>query len=170
MVTTEGDTKVSNRRNLYVRNEDLEVWEKAERLADDLSPLVSRLLRSWVEQREVAMDRIVVPVMEPTSQAVIRKGFRGRMLVEGFKTQLTGSSLYGGGRGCSAAVGTNGGLALWIDPTPSTCFRTYASFDEAMKDVETPFGPGPNGVAWPRDFLSAVSTALGEAYVEEIDL
>jgi hypothetical protein len=160
-MTTAEDTKVSNRRNLYVREADREVWEKAERLAGDLSPLVSSLLRRWVEQREAARDRIVVEV-EDRDGNVTRKAFRGRMLVSEFRC----ADPEGAGVVFSAAQGAQGGLAAWSakkgQGERAGCFFTYDSF-EKMADDDWP-------ESWPEDFLSAVSSALGEDYAEEIDL
>src|SRR5262245_49340404 len=157
MSTTEEGTRVSNRRNLYVRNEDLEVWEKAERMAGDLSPLVSRLLRQYVEQREAATDRIVVEVEDREGNRS-RKAFKGRMLVRGFQPDEPGALA---GWEYFAAQGAKGGLALWAEKDldgMTDSFHPYDSFAEA------------ESAGWPPSFLSAISSALGEEWVEEIDL
>ncbi len=164
MVPTDEDTKVSNRRNLYVRDADLEVWRKAEELGGDLSPLVSQLLRRYVDQREAAKDRIVVEI-EDRDGNVTRKAFKGRMLIADFQTDNPESDL---GTRFLAAQGQNGGLALWTArDDKAKSFLTYESFVDAEDED---FGSPADGIGWPRDFLSAVSSALGEEYAEEIDL
>lgn len=54
----------TRRRNLYIRDEDREVWEKAERLAgESLSQLIANLLRRYVADREnraQGFERIVL--------------------------------------------------------------------------------------------------------------
>ncbi len=137
------------RQNLYVAAKDQEIWNRAEKLAqpESLSGLVTGLLRRFVEQREAAKDRIVVE-SEDRDGNTIRKAFKGRMLVSEFRGELY------------AAQGANGGLALWRDRRGEVRdFRTYESWEDAISED-----------GWAEDFLSAVSSALGEDYAEEIDL
>ena len=160
--------KVSPRRNLYVSDEDQSVWTRAEQLAQpqSLSALVTSLLRRYIEQRQAATDRIVVEIDDSNQAGTTRKAFRGRMLVRNFRsdeTQIMQGTLY------FAAQGAKGGLALWDSDTldgPTAALQTYDSFEEAeAEDWDT-----GRAMGWPRDFLSAISSALGEEYAEEIDL
>ena len=54
----------NRRRNVYVRAEDADIWERAEQLAgESLSQLIADQLRRYVAQREIeasGFERIVV--------------------------------------------------------------------------------------------------------------
>ena len=142
---------VSGRQNLYVAARDQDIWSRAEKLAqpESLSGLVTKLLRRFVEQREAAKERIVIQLRDREGN-VFRKAFRGRMLVTKF---------FVNGAEYSAAQGANGGLALWLETAGHVRdFKTYGSWEETTADE------------WQPEFLSAISSALGEDYVEEIDL
>jgi hypothetical protein len=151
----------ANRKNIYVRDADLAVWERAEQLAghEPTSALISRLLHNYVAQREIVEGRIVVELQDDDGN-VTRKAFKGRWLVEHFQsgapTVMIGTQYF-------AAQGERGGLALWHqgrndDYADARSFSTYSSLSEAAGDP------------WPQDFLSAVASALDEEYAEEIDL
>ena len=145
------------RQNLYVAARDQETWNQAEKLAepDSLSSLVTRLLRRYVNQLQTSKNRIVVDI-ETDDRYSVRKAFTGRHLVSAFPSGEVPGWWY-------AAQGAKGGLAAWIamsEGDPAKSFRTYEDFDEFAADTE----------AWPGDFISAVSAALGEDYAEEIDL
>ena len=149
-----------NRKNIYVRDADLAVWERAEQLAgaEPVSALISRLLDNYVTQREAVEGRIVVELQDRDGN-VTRKAFRGRWLVEHFES---GDPAVMIGTQYFAAQGERGGLALWQqgrndDYADARSFSTYGSLSEAA-------GHGP------QDFLSAVASALDEEYAEEIDL
>jgi hypothetical protein len=151
------DARPTNRKNIYVRDSDLETWERAEQLASEpISTLVTRLLSNYVQQREMPTERIIVAVSDHGG-AIARKAFKGRMLVSNYSTDdpaVRGTRFY-------AAQGAAGGLALWYqhrgDGYPGG-FQTYGDLGDA------------SGKEWPPDFLSAVSLALSEGYSEEIDL
>ena len=149
-----------NRKNIYVRDADLAVWERAEQLAgaEPVSALISRLLDNYVTQREAVEGRIVVELQDRDGN-VTRKAFRGRWLVEHFES---GDPAVMIGTQYFAAQGERGGLALWQqgrndDYADARSFSTYGSLSEAAGDG-------------PQDFLSAVASALDEEYAEEIDL
>jgi hypothetical protein len=121
----------------------------------------SNLLRRYVAQREAAADdRVVVQIVDEQRSNISRKGFRGRYLVIAFRSAIEAHNH--GMTHYWAAQGAGGGLALWITDggTVATRFETYNSFEDAVESQP----------AWPADFLSSVSGALGEDYVEEIDL
>lgn len=146
----------TNRKNIYVRDADLEAWDRAEQLTSEpISALVSRLLRNYVQQREMPTDRIIVAVNDHDG-SIARKAFRGRMLVSNYSADdpaVRGTRFY-------AAQGAAGGLALWYRHEDGYVggFQTYGDLGEAT------------GKEWPLDFLSAVSLALSEGYAEEIEL
>jgi hypothetical protein len=146
----------TNRKNIYVRDADLEVWDRAEQFASEpISALVSRLLRNYVQQREMPTERIIVAVNDHDG-TITRKAFRGRMLVSNYSADNPAVR----GTRFNAAQGAAGGLALWYqhEDGHSGGFQTYGDLGEAK------------GKEWPLDFLSAVSLALCEGYAEEIDL
>jgi len=82
-----------NRRNVYVRGEDAEVWRRAEELAgESLSQLIADQLRRYVAQRDAlagGLERIVVEAIVkgeappgPWDKGDLRKvAFYGRWLV-----------------------------------------------------------------------------------------
>ena len=150
------DARPTNRKNIYVRDSDLEVWDRAEQLASEpISVLVTRLLSNYVQQREMPTDRIIVTV-NGHDGTIARKAFRGRMLVSNYSADdppVRDTRFY-------AAQGAAGGLALWYQHGDgySGGFQTYGDLGDAT------------GKEWPLDFLSAVSLALSEGYAEEIDL
>jgi hypothetical protein len=146
---------IGRRRNVYLSAADRILWAEAEKLAEpqSMSGLVVALLRKFVEQRQASDERIVVEVTDADGNRV-RKGFRGRMLVKNFAGRLNG------------AQGARGGLALWAVETDGQVrfFDTYASWEDLLeKDSQEEEG-------WGEGFLSAISSALGEAYVEDIEL
>lgn len=147
----------ANRKNIYVRDADLDVWERAERLAQEpISALVSRLLGNYVQQREAVTHRIVVAAKDQADN-VTRKAFKGRMLVSDY---VSGDPPAMAHVRYHAAQGAGGSLALWYQESDGHAgrFRTYDDLSAAMSE------------GWPTDFLSAASSALGEEYAEEIDL
>ena len=150
------EARATNRKNIYVRDSDLEVWDRAEQLASEpISALLASLLRNYVQQREMPTERIIVAVNDHDG-ATTRKAFRGRMLVSNYSADdptVRRTRFY-------AAQGATGGLALWYQHGDgySGGFQTYADLGDAT------------GKEWPLDFLSAVSLALSEGYAEEIDL
>jgi hypothetical protein len=150
------DARPTNRKNIYVRDADLEVWNRAEQLAGEpISTLVTRLLSNYVHQREMPTERIIVAV-NGHDGTIARKAFRGHMLVSNYSADdlaVRGTRFY-------AAQGAAGGLALWYQHGDgySGGFQTYGDLGDTT------------GKEWPPDFLSAVSLALSEGYAEEIDL
>jgi hypothetical protein len=144
------------RQNLYVAARDQEIWDRAERLAvpESLSSLVTGLLRRYVNQLQMAKDRIVVDTQE-YNEYPVRKAFTGRYLVRAFNSDQGTNSWY-------AAQGAKGGLAVWLETQkgrPAELFRIYPDFDAFAADSPMP-----------RDLVSAVSAAMGEEYAEEIEL
>jgi hypothetical protein len=150
------DARPTNRKNVYIRDSDLEVWNRAEQLASEpISALLTRLLGNYVQQREMPTERIVVAV-NGHDGTIARKAFRGRMLVSNYPADdpaMRGTRFY-------AAQGAAGGLALWYQHGDGYLggFQTYGGLGDAT-DKE-----------WPPDFLSAISLALSEGYADEIDL
>jgi len=75
--------KFATRKNIYVKFDDLPLWDKAQRYArleggDSLSAVIGRSLKQYVAEREVAeqgMERIVVHVLG------VPKAFVGKWLV-----------------------------------------------------------------------------------------
>ncbi len=116
--------------------------------------MVSRLLRNYVQQREIPTERIIVAV-NGHDGTTARKAFKGRMLLSNFLADdpaVPGTRFY-------AAQGAAGGLALWYQHGGNSGgFQTYGNLGNAT------------GKEWPLDFLSAVSLALNEGCAEEIDL
>lgn len=161
-------------KNVYVKEEDLEMWQRAEKLApDSVSALVSRLLREWVENREKTVDpqgmgRIVVSHHLDDDGTVVKKAFRGRMLLSDFASDYPGDAWqFVGGRFCNhntwfAAATASGSYVVWTvdDQGNREHFETYDSIDD-MED---------EGREVPSDVIAAIASAAGEEYVQELDI
>ena len=135
-----------DRRTIYVRVGDREMWQRAEQLAgDSLAGLVADLLRNWVNEqeakarmRETGMERVEV------IDGGRRKAFKGRQLALGgtFVIYLT----------------EQGRLA--VQDVAQTELLVYDTFPDLENDEER-FGP---------ELLQQVANLIGEEYVEELDI
>jgi hypothetical protein len=71
------------RRNIYVRDEDEDVWERAEQLAGEapMSRVITEALRAYVSGREGApMQRLTIDTMSAGER--LTKAFIGRWLID----------------------------------------------------------------------------------------
>lgn len=82
MINSEAAAEVSPKnKTLYVKAEDLPVWEKAEELAgrQSMSALVTDLLRNWVEEQ--GRNRVVLEVDDDDGRGRHKVAFYGRQLL-----------------------------------------------------------------------------------------
>lgn len=79
-------TTAPGRKNIYIKAEDAEIWERAERLAgESLSQLISDLLRRYVADRASqgeGFPRIIVEAWGEKREQVRLVTFYGRWLTE----------------------------------------------------------------------------------------
>jgi hypothetical protein len=152
------------KKTLYVREEDIEVWEQAQSLAggdESLSSIVIEALRRYLRIRggqpsEIeGMKRIVVETYDQ-DERLIRKAFVGKWLVEAMQTEANRYRW-------SIAQTQKGSIVVYCfkGELPRdeciTDFKVYDSFDELEQDV-------------PDDVLAAVAVELGEDFVQDLDI
>ncbi len=156
----------ATRRSVYVRQEDLTLWEKAQRYArlDDgasLSAVIARSLREYVAGREAAelgMDRIQVEVLG------VKKAFVGRWLVapEEMVTPGEADRLF-----MAIAVTRRGQFAAWwtdlnnVTNSGLDVFPTLDALKYALQDQQDMIGS---------DFVALVRSRLDSSYVQELDI
>ena len=162
-------------KTLYVRDEDVPVWEKAEKLAapEGVSPLVSKLLRQYVGGNEVdlnGMQRLTVRVRENEAAPTALKAFRGRWLWSPAQPIDVGPDEY------AVALTGRGQLALygWNPNSELSRLTLYRNFEDMKigrranlaydfyddREVDTP----------PPPVLAAVAESLNKRYEEELDI
>ena len=149
MSTTEEATEVSPKnKTLYVKADDLPVWEEAEELAgrQSMSALVTDLLREWVDQEKRGSHRIVLDVQEAFGMTRQKKAFQGRIVT----TISPGPS----GTDWTVYETSKGALVLFDGFT----LAIYSGFDHMRRDLPQP------------EVLAQIRKALDRDYVEELDI
>lgn len=94
------------------------------------------------------MNRIVVSGTDKNGN-VTRKAFTGRVIVESFRSNNRTSF--------QAAVTQKNAIVVWANE-PASYFEVFESFDHLAAS------------GCPADFISAVASATGETYAEELDI
>jgi hypothetical protein len=158
------------RRNVYVRDEDEEVWERAEKLAGEapMSRVITEALRAYVRSREGnPMERKVIAYEDPGTGEFLSKAFVGRWLIEpdeeyrsehegddlGSETQVMGGTTF--------AVGetAKGNIVIWVDARRSSpTYAVHDSFDDA------------ESAGVPADVVALASTRAGFERAELLDI
>ncbi len=155
------------RRNVYVRDEDEDVWERAEKLAGEapMSRIITDALRAYVSGREGApMQRLAIETMN--GGEVLTKAFIGRWLIspdEAYRSEHEGDiRLETQVRaGTTFAVGetAKGNIVVYIDADrPEAEFEVYEDFDRAEE----------RGV--PGDVLALAAKRAGVERAELLDI
>lgn len=137
-------TEVSPRnKTLYIKADDVPVWEEAELLAgrQSLSGIVTELLRGWVKER----SRVVLEIDEHDRRGRRKVAFRGRRLTSVPGTPGTEWTVY---------LTAKGQFAIY-DGTSLAVF----------KDIERLRANYPG-----RDVAARIVEALEREYVEEMDI
>lgn len=161
------------RRNIYIRDEDEEVWELAAALAGkekSMSQIIVRGLRDYITSREGdALEMLLVEVDDAHGQRSSKK-FSGRWLVTDFVSSAGNVSVRHPGTALTAnhdcdvtpwwvAETAKGQIAVWANPpSGSGGFYVYRDLDEAEK----------NGI--PGEVVSAAADALGLQRAELLDI
>jgi hypothetical protein len=143
-----------DRRTIYVRVADREMWERAEELAgDSLASLVADLLRRWVAEREAeakarvtGMGRVEVTVEDGNGYR--QQAFHGRLIATAVRGRNTWD-VYLTPRGQLAVYCDGQHQQLQVYPD----FETLASSFKRMPDL-----------------MTQVTDALGRKHVEELDI
>lgn len=158
--------QLAARRNVYVRQEDLPLWEKAQRYArlDDgasLSTIIARSLGQYVAEREaveLGMNRIVVDVKG------VRKAFVGRWLVGPEEMNRQGEE---GDIVVGVATTKRGQFAaFWVglsrpDIGGLEVFPDLEALDRVLRNQHDLIDS---------DFVALVRSRLDSSYVQELDI
>ena len=128
------------RRNIYVRDDDETVWERAEALAGQapISRVITEALRAYVRDREGSpMERLGVETV--SGGEVSAKAFVGRWLIapaEGYRSEHERDSQLEtqvrAGTTFAVAETAKGNIVVYIDAGRRQAeFEVYDGFDQA---------------------------------------
>ena len=160
------------RRNIYIRDEDEGVWDKASSLAgeESMSQIIIRGLKNYVSSREGhPMEFLKVDLLDENEQKSTKK-FSGRWLIKEFESNDTDAGvLHPGssrmtdidcdGAEWSVAETAKGQIAVWVtQDVGGGGFWVFKDLDDAEV----------HGI--PGDVCSAASTALGIERAELLDI
>ena len=159
------------RRNIYVREEDEVIWDKASALAGDesMSQIIARALEAYVRSREGApLAWLTVEVEDPGGHTSTKK-FSGRWLIIDFKSDheadvqhpLTGEFTSHGQSHThwSVAETAKGQIVFWATPdNDDRKLYVYKDLDQA------------EGHGIPADVVSAAAAKLGLERAELLDI
>jgi hypothetical protein len=155
------------RRNVYIRDEDEDVWERAEKLAGDapLSRVITEALRVYVSSREGnPMQRLTIGTVN--GGEAIAKAFIGRWLIEpdeAYRSEHEGDASIEtqvrAGTTFAVAETAKGNIVVYVDAGRSRAeFETYGDFDQAEE----------RGV--PGDVLTLAARRAGIERAELLDI
>jgi hypothetical protein len=161
------------RRNIYIRDEDEGVWDKASALAgeDSMSQIIIRGLKNYVSSREGhPMELLKVDLLDENDHKSTKK-FSGRWLIEEFESHDTDAGVFHPGSSrmtdidCDraewwVAETAKGQIAVWV--TQDGGGDEFVVFKD-LDDAEVHGGI-------PGDVCSAASTALGIERAELLDI
>ena len=128
------------RRNVYIRDEDEEVWERAEKLGGGapMSRVISEALRAYAGSREGnPMQRLTIATMHGGEE--ITKAFIGRWLIaphEAYRSEhesdVTLETQVRAGTTFAVAETGKGRIVVYVDAdTDRAEFDVYDDFDQA---------------------------------------
>jgi hypothetical protein len=128
------------RRNVYIRDEDEHVWERAEKLAGDapMSRVITEALRAYVSGREgTPMQRLTVDTVNGGVE--LTKAFIGRWLIdpdEGYRSEHEGDASLEtqvrAGTTFAVAETAKGNVVVYVDAAGGQPeFDVYEDFDQA---------------------------------------
>ncbi|MCL6612976.1 MAG: hypothetical protein K6T66_15705 [Peptococcaceae bacterium] len=159
------------RKNIYVRDEDEVIWQKAEQLAgkgaaESLSKMITDALKKEVERLEAlqevqkdGFERILLEYFDKNANRDVKKAFNGKWLVFEEHDEATDAGVL-----VSVALTQKGQLLyFWVwESSGDGGYDIYEDF-EAMKNRAEEDNIGHN-------IISAVADELGEDYVEFLDI
>jgi len=153
-------------RNIYVREGDKELWERAERLAgdrDSLSSLLSDALREYVEsrEREEAARQALQERMEEYEFQITAVDPQTNFVLPGreYKIRFIGALLSEVGN--TEVYLTKGGKLIMTELCPGTglFYREYDDVDELIADNEDELD---------ENTIAEITEGLGKEYVRII--
>ncbi len=152
-------------KTIYVRADDVGLWEEAEALSDgNVSALIADALRSYVneerERKEGGMEAIQVPIGDRYNPRLVE--FDGRWLVDPEPDYTrTAEPGYDAGAYYGVAFTKRGQVAIYVahcnggfDPS----LNTYPSLQAAEED------------GLPKDIVAEARRAVDPDYVEKLDI
>jgi hypothetical protein len=150
------------RRNIYVRDQDQALWERAEQLTGDesLSHFLTEALRVYIREREGSpMDRIQVYLEDKETGRSHLKAFVGRWLLTERRSQHEGE----GGR----LIGVEYSVAETARGNIVVLAGRHGEYDgmsvyESLDEVET--------AGWPADIITAAAAEMGIERAELLDI
>jgi hypothetical protein len=128
------------RRNVYVRDEDEAVWERAEKLAGEapMSRVITEALRAYVSGREgTPMQRLTFDTVNADER--LTKAFIGRWLInptETYRSEHEGDATLEtqvrAGSTFAVAETAKGNIVVYVDAASAQPeFDVYEDFDQA---------------------------------------
>jgi alkanesulfonate monooxygenase SsuD/methylene tetrahydromethanopterin reductase-like flavin-dependent oxidoreductase (luciferase family) len=140
MRTNAKEPQAMARRNVYIRDEDEDVWERAEKLAGGapMSRVITETLRAYVSSREGnPMQRLTIGTMNGGQE--ITKAFIGRWLIapdEAYRSEHEGDASIEtqvrAGTTFAVADTAKGHILVYVDAyTGRAEFDVYDDFDQA---------------------------------------
>jgi hypothetical protein len=128
------------KRNIYVRGEDKDVWDRAEKVAGEASTsgVITQSLRAYVRSREGhPMERLTFQIEIGGEE--ISKAFVGRWLIEpgeGHRSEhesddLISGTQVAGGTTFAVAETAKGKILILTDFGRGQSFEVFDDFDEA---------------------------------------
>lgn len=156
------------RRNIYVRQSDLELWDKAEELArergeESLSGVIANALRVYIATKEAeaeGWERIEVETRRQEAVRPTRKAFVGRWIIDPAE-ELESQGGMIGHNAWAVAQTKQGRIAIYFwDPGGDEAeLSPYDSIDDAI---------AANGL--PDDIADEARARLDSSFVVELDI
>lgn len=155
------------RRNVYIRDEDEDVWARAEKLAGEapMSRIITDALRAFVSGREgTPMQRLAITTVN--GGEAITKAFIGRWLIdpdEAYRSEherdISLETQVRRGTTFAVAETAKGNLVVYVDADrPDAEFEVHDDFDQAEE----------RGV--PGDVLALAAKRAGVERAELLDI
>jgi predicted CopG family antitoxin len=158
-------------KNIYIRDADKDVWDKAEKLtgAASFSQLITDLLRDYVEREKrkqevlsMATKTIQFEVENKDTGRMSKKSFQGRWVVSTDDRLEAADPQYMAGTAYVAAITAQGRIFLgYFSPNNGDHLESYTVYD-SFGQVEW--------AEWPTELLAAVADELNQDFVEELDI
>jgi predicted CopG family antitoxin len=156
-------------KNIYIREADKDVWDKAEELAGSasFSQLITDLLRDHVAQQKRKQEALSMhaqtiefEVENKDTGRISKKSFKGWWVVDTNQRLEASGPQYMAGTAYVAAITAKGKILLGhFSPNNGDHLESYTVYDSIEDAVE-----------WPSELLAAVAGEIGEDFVEELDI
>ena len=152
-------------KTIYVRDEDLPLWDKAQKeLGQSLSATFADCLREQLERTKITrsktMGKITITQWNDHDEPVVRKSFIGRWLVPPEDEHRTGEDGWDAGACWAVAETKKGAIAVYsfhCNDQWGPSFDVFGSLEEVEGEV-------------PEDIISAAAQELGIPYEMELDI